>query len=259
MIKFYKYQGAGNDFVLIDNRLKQFIGNKEKLSLQLCDRKFGIGSDGLIFIEESDKADFEMDFLNPDGSRSFCGNGSRCAVRFSKDIDVFSGKNTTFDAIDGVHSALIDSNVVKIEMQSVGNIDQIKDSYFVDTGSPHYVSYFDSLDDLNLIEFGHRIRYSDVYKEKGTNVNAVEVVSPMSLKVRTYERGVENETLACGTGVTACVLTYSLKNNIDSGEVLIQALGGLLKVSFVKSKDHSFSDIWLEGPAQFVFKGELNV
>jgi diaminopimelate epimerase len=259
MIKFYKYQGAGNDFVIIDNRNNVFIGDKEKLAKQLCERKFGIGSDGLIFIENSDKAKFEMDFLNPDGSRSFCGNGSRCAVRFAKDQKIFVNDKTSFSAIDGIHFANIQGGLVKIEMKNVDNIQQSGSSYFVDTGSPHYVSYFNSVDKLDIIEFGQKIRYSEVYKVVGTNVNVVEELSPMNIKVRTYERGVENETLACGTGVTACALTYGLKNDISSGVIKIHALGGELKVSFIKNVDNSFEQIWLEGPAKFVFKGELNV
>lgn len=259
MISFYKYQGAGNDFVLIDNRKKVFNGDKIKLANQLCERKFGIGSDGLIFIEKSDKAEFEIDFLNPDGTRSFCGNGSRCAVRFAKDINVFVNNKTSFSAIDGVHFANVCDDSIKIEMKDVNLINQINDSYFADTGSPHYVSYFKSISDLDIIKFGHEIRYSEPYKVKGTNVNAVEEVSPMHIKVRTYERGVEGETLACGTGVTACALSYGLKNNIDSGIINITALGGELKVSFIKRSDNSFKQIWLEGPAEFVFKGELNV
>ena len=259
MINFYKYQGAGNDFIIIDNRENIISANKENLAIKLCQRKFGVGSDGLIFIENSDKAEFEMDFLNPDGSRSFCGNGSRCAVQFAKDQKIFVNNKTSFNAIDGIHFATVLEDSVKIEMKNVDQVQYVENSYFTDTGSPHYVSYFDSIDKLNIIEFGHKIRYSEQYKIDGTNVNAVEEVSPMNIKVRTYERGVEDETLACGTGVTACALTYGLKNNINSGIVNIQAVGGELKVSFIKNNDNSFEQIWLEGPAKFVFKGELNV
>ena len=259
MIKFYKYQGAGNDFVIIDNRANVFTGDKEKLAKELCKRKFSIGSDGLIFIENSEKAAFKIDFLNPDGSRSFCGNGSRCAVQFARDQNIFVSNETSFIAIDGIHFANIARDSVKIEMKDVHLIQELEDSYFTNTGSPHYVSYFDSIDEFDIIEFGHKIRYSEKYKIVGTNVNIVEEMSPMNIKVRTYERGVENETLACGTGVTACALTYGLKNKISSGTVNIQALGGELKVSFTRSNDNSFERIWLEGPAIFVFKGEINV
>lgn len=259
MIEFYKYQGAGNDFILIDNRENLFNGDKAKLAQNICERKFGIGSDGLIFIEKSDIAEFEMDFLNPDGSRSFCGNGSRCAVQFAKDQNIFVNFKTSFSAIDGTHYASILKDSVKVEMKNVEVVEQHKESYFTDTGSPHYVSYFKSIDNLDIIDFGHKIRYSDKYKEQGTNVNAVEEVSDLTIKVRTYERGVENETLACGTGVTACALTYGLKHNLDSGIVNIKAVGGDLKVSFVKNSNDSFKEVWLEGPAKFVFKGEINV
>lgn len=259
IIKFFKYQGAGNDFVLIDNRQKEFTGNKVEFAKEVCQRKFGVGSDGLIFIETSKIAEFEVDFLNPDGSRSFCGNGSRCAVQFAKDQKIFMNSKTSFSAIDGIHYAHVLEDSVKIEMKNVELVEQKETSYFADTGSPHVVSFFKSVDNLDVIEFGQKVRYSDEYKANGTNVNAVEEVSPMNIKVRTYERGVEDETLACGTGVTACALSYSLKNDIQSGVVNIEAVGGHLKVSFVKQNDNSFEQIWLEGPAKFVFKGELNV
>jgi len=257
-IKFYKYQGAGNDFIIIDNRFGEFEGNKEKAAIQLCNRKFGIGSDGLIFIENSDSSIFEIDFLNPDGSRSFCGNGSRCAVQFMYDIGGVE-KQTTFEAIDGEHSAEITELGVLIEMNDVKKVDCIDSSYFAETGSPHYVSYFDNIDELDIIEFGHNIRYSNTYKAKGTNVNAVEELGQNHIKVRTYERGVENETLACGTGVTACALSYAILKDLENETIDIDAVGGQLKVSFVKAKNNSFTNIWLEGPAMFVYKGEVNV
>jgi len=257
-IDFFKYQGAGNDFIIIDNRFKEFDGDKEKTAVKLCNRKFGIGSDGLIFIEPSIHSTFKMDFLNPDGSRSFCGNGSRCAVKYifdTGDVD----DQISFEAIDGEHIAKITNLGVLVEMNDVKNIDIEGRSYFTDTGSPHYVSFFDTVNELDMIKFGHKIRYSDKYNAKGTNVNAVEVVNESHIKVRTYERGVENETLACGTGVTACALSYGLLNNLSEGEINIDALGGNLIVSFKKSKFNVFTDIWLEGPAIYVFKGEINV
>jgi len=260
IMQFYKYQGAGNDFVIVDNR-NQFIteAKKKSLAVKLCDRKFGIGSDGLIFIENTLESMFKMDFLNPDGSRSFCGNGSRCAVRFAIDLNIINEKKTAFIAIDGEHFAqLKDNDMVEVEMHDVKKVEKIGDDFFAETGSPHYVALFNSIDDIDMIEFGHKIRYSNQYKEKGTNVNAVEIIGDNHIKVRTYERGVENETLACGTGVTACALSYGLLSNMSEGLVKINAAGGDLKVKF-RTDGESFTNIWLEGPAEFVFRGEIDV
>ncbi len=259
IVKFHKYQGAGNDFVIIDNRQGIVSIGKEALAINLCHRKFGVGSDGLIFIENTIEADFVVDFLNPDGSRSFCGNGSRCAVQFAVDNKVFIGNKTSFLASDGIHFATIKEASINVEMKNVEKVNKINQDYFAETGSPHYVSYFKSIDDVDMIEFGQKIRYSTEFKEKGTNVNAVEELSPNHIKVRTYERGVEDETLACGTGVTACALSYAILNDIESDTINIDAVGGQLKVSFIKGRDNSFTNIWLEGPADFVFKGEVNV
>jgi len=259
MIQFSKYQGAGNDFVIIDNRNKLILDElKVEYAKQLCARKFGIGSDGLIFIENSDAADFKMDFLNPDGSRSFCGNGSRCAVKFCADVKIISAKNMTFDAIDGIHFAELIGNEVKIEMKDVNQVTQNPDSFFMNTGSPHYIKYKKSVSELNVVEEGRKIRYSEIYKDKGTNVNFVEELNDAHIKVRTYERGVEDETLACGTGVTACALSYAVKYDLKSGVISINAVGGKLSVGF-EHTDSILTGIWLQGPAEFVFKGEINV
>jgi len=259
IVNFQKYQGAGNDFVIIDNRTNSIVDRKEELAIKLCDRKFGVGSDGLIFIENTDEANFLVDFLNPDGSRSFCGNGSRCGVQFALDNDVFRGSKTSFLASDGIHFAEVKKSSINVEMKNVDKVEKINLDYFAETGSPHYVSYFDSIQDLNMIEYGQKIRYSTKYKEKGTNVNAVEVLGENHIKVRTYERGVEGETLACGTGVTACALSYAVLNTIENDTINIDAVGGKLKVTFIKGQNDSFTNIWLEGPAEFVFKGEVNV
>ena len=259
MVQFSKYQGAGNDFVIIDNRTHVIDDSvKEKLAIDLCNRKFGIGSDGLILIENSDNADFKMDFLNPDGTRSFCGNGSRCAVRFCQDNEVITTHQLSFEAIDGLHKAqFIDANV-KIEMKNVDAVETNEESYFIHTGSPHYIQYFNNVEALNMIDFGRSIRYSDQYRTEGTNVNVVEELTPSHIKVRTYERGVEDETLACGTGVTACAISYALKHQIQSGLIKIDAVGGQLSVALTQTNGH-FKNIWLQGPAEFVFKGEIDV
>ncbi len=259
MINFYKYQGAGNDFILIDNRQQLFKNNKEQLAQQLCKRRFGIGSDGLIFIENDTDSDFLIDFLNPDGSRSFCGNGSRCAVKFAHYLCIFKKQHTTFKAIDGIHKAQLVNDLVKIEMKDVQSIQQIDKDFFINTGSPHYIKYFNNINQLDLIKLGQTIRYSDTYKNEGTNVNAVEKIAPHHIKVRTYERGVENETLACGTGVTACALSYALLNQLKNNTIKVDAVGGQLEVSFTQQPNGNFTNIWLTGPAQFVFKGSYDL
>ena len=259
MIEFYKYQGAGNDFVIIDNRSNSLNDSKEKMALEYCKRNFGVGSDGIIFIENSLIADFKMDFLNPDGSRSFCGNGSRCAVRFVSDQKIVLNDELSFEAVDGVHKAIVKTDTIKIKMNDVSNIEKIEDDYLINTGSPHFVSFKNNLSDLDIISVGKSIRYSDRFRNEGVIYNAVDAFSLNHLAVITYERGVENETLACGTGVTACVLGYAIKNDLSNREVVVKALGGELSVSYEVQSNHSFFNIWLSGPAKIVFKGEVYV
>jgi len=259
MILFSKYQGAGNDFVIIDNRKGLIVDDvKVDYAKKLCDRKFGVGSDGLILIENSVSADFKMDFLNPDGSRSFCGNGSRCAVKFCTDNNILNSKKLRFEAIDGVHFAELIKAEVKIEMKNVNEFTQENGTFFIDTGSPHFIKYENSISELNVVKEGRKIRYSDTYKDEGTNVNFIEEINDAHIKVRTYERGVEDETLACGTGVTACALSYAVKHGLKSGVIHINAIGGVLSVGF-KLTDSKFNHIWLQGPAEFVFKGKIHV
>lgn len=258
MINYYKYQGAGNDFILIDNREGIFQGDKVAFVQKWCRRRFGIGSDGLIFIEKSEKADFNMDFYNPDGSQSFCGNGSRCAVAFAKYLGILDQK-TTFEAIDGLHEAELVADNVKIGMHQYGGIEQVGADHFIDTGSPHYISYCEENDTRDILIYGREIRYSDRYAEKGTNVNLIEKIGAHHIAVRTYERGVENETFACGTGATACGLSFASVNAIAKGIVAVDVKGGALKIHFEATEQQGvYKNIWLEGPAEFVFKGEIN-
>ncbi len=255
MIRFYKYQGAGNDFVMIDNRTNIHL-NKTEIVKQLCERRFGIGSDGLIFIENHAELDFVMDFYNPDGSQSFCGNGSRCAVAFAKDIGVITSNETKFLAIDGVHKAEINRDHYKVSMKSVDGISSKGEDFFIDTGSPHYISYLKEGDERDIVEYGRKIRYSEAYSPEGTNVNLVKVLNDEKIDIRTYERGVEAETFACGTGATACALSYAAIQGYDSGTIGVKVKGGDLKVYFKKSGE-GYNDIWLEGPAKMVFQGEI--
>jgi diaminopimelate epimerase len=255
-----KYQGTGNDFVIIDNRKNLFDKNNLEAIQFICNRKFGVGSDGLILIEDHNKYDFNMVFFNPDGSQSFCGNGSRCAVQFAYDLGIIKKEHTEFTSTDGWHEAYVkENNIVKLKMNDVTNIISHTDFDFMNTGSPHYVAFKSNLNDLDLMTEGSKVRYAKAYESiGGTNVNFI-AQNENSYEVRTYERGVENETLSCGTGVTACALSIALKNNIPSGEVAIHTKGGKLTVAFKKVSETSFEDIWLQGPATFVFDGVIDI
>lgn len=257
---FKKYQGTGNDFVIIENRNELFDKSNIEVIKHICSRKFGIGSDGLILIENHSEYDFNMVFFNPDGSQSFCGNGSRCAVQFAYDLGIITKKHTEFISTDGWHEAyVLESNIIKLKMNNVTTIDSQSNFDFMDTGSPHYIAFKSNLNELDIIIEGSKVRYDKAYESiGGTNVNFIEE-KRNSYQVRTYERGVENETLSCGTGVTACALSIALKNNLDSEEVAIQTKGGNLSVSFKKVNSTNFKDIWLQGAATFVFDGVITL
>ncbi|WP_379965498.1 diaminopimelate epimerase [Epilithonimonas sp. UC225_85] len=254
-MKFYKYQGTGNDFVMIDNRLGEWDDLSIEKIQKLCDRRFGIGADGLIKINSAKDVDFEVDYYNSDGSKSFCGNGARCSVAFAHFLDIIEDK-TTFTAIDGIHEAEIKNGIIKLKMGDVKTIDKDGNDFVLNTGSPHYIKYVEMLKDYNVYKNGNEIRNSETYKKEGINVNFVEVLSAKELFVRTYERGVEDETYSCGTGVTAAALTF-MKNN-NQTFVGIKVMGGNLKV-YADKNGEGFKNIWLEGPAIQVFKGEINL
>lgn len=254
-LHFYKYQGTGNDFIIVDNRNGDYQLTTSQI-VRLCDRKFGIGADGLILFQNDPDCDFYMNFFNPDGSQSFCGNGSRCVVHFAKELGVIDN-HCKFRAIDAVHESSVEDNVFRIHMRDVAGIKQLADyAYYLNTGSPHYVEFVESLDDVSVFEEGRAIRYDEQFAPAGTNVNFVEIVKEGYIRVRTYERGVENETLSCGTGVTACALAYAHRSGVE-GKIKVTSLGGDLEVQFVKDKGSSFSNIWLCGPSQFVFEGNI--
>jgi diaminopimelate epimerase len=255
-ISFYKYQGTGNDFIMIDDRADCFPDKDLTLIQRLCERRFGIGADGLILIRETKDYDFEMVYFNADGSQSMCGNGARCAVAFARLLGIID-KKANFLAIDGGHQAVISDEWIELEMRPVLSISDAGQDYFVNTGSPHHVRFVENLDQYPVFEEGKKIRYSQDYVPKGTNVNFVTPLANDSIQVRTYERGVENETLSCGTGVTACALVYGYQHQLQ--EVKIQTPGGNLKVRFTQSPDGSFQDIWLIGPAKQVFEGRIEV
>ena len=252
MIKFYKYQGTGNDFIMIDNRNQSFPKHDVDLVKKMCDRRFGIGADGLILLENHESFDFQMVYYNSDGNEStMCGNGGRCIVAFARFLNVFEHK-ATFNAIDGLHEAEINGNVVKLKMIDVPEIAKIDADYQLNTGSPHFVRYVEDVQNLDVYKNGYEIRNSEPYKKEGINVNFVSKISDNEVFVRTYERGVEDETYSCGTGVTASCLTFM--NEFGGGEVSVKTLGGNLKV-YAEKYEAGFRNIWLEGPAEYVFEG----
>jgi len=254
-MEFYKYQGTGNDFIMIDNRNLAFPKDK-KIIEKLCDRRFGIGADGLILLEDDEKYDFKMVYYNSDGGEStMCGNGGRCLVAFAFFLDLFENK-CTFIAIDGEHEAEIHNGIVKLKMIDVENINKDGEDSVLNTGSPHYVKYVEDIANFNVFAEGNSIRNSENYREKGINVNFIENISDDELFVRTYERGVEDETFSCGTGVTASALTFLQKSNLTS--IKVKTLGGDLKV-YAEKDGNSFREIWLEGPAKRVFKGKIDL
>ncbi len=254
-IDFYKYQGTGNDFVIIDNRDLQFPKENEIIA-NLCDRRFGVGGDGLILLENDSVADFKMVYYNSDGNQStMCGNGGRCLVAFAHFLDIFEDQ-TTFTAIDGLHEAEIQNGIIKLKMIDVDSIKNVNGNFEVNTGSPHYVTFVEMLKDYKVFENGNKIRNSSSYSQDGINVNFVEELSDNEIFIRTYERGVEDETFSCGTGATASALVFLKDKNQPS--VNVKVLGGNLKV-YVDRDGESFKNIWLEGPAKQVFKGKINL
>ena len=253
-MEFYKYQGTGNDFIMVDNRNNSFDKDNLKQIQQLCDRRFGIGADGLILLESIADLDFNMIYFNADGSQSFCGNGSRCAVAFAKYLGIIE-KQTMFLSTDGEHEAWINGeNEVSLKMHDVSAIEKGEEFYFINTGSPHYIVEVPNIKDVDVVTEGKAVRFNDRFKEEGTNVNFVKL-NKDSIDIRTYERGVEGETLSCGTGVTATALSWADKFQLTSGKVNVNAIGGQLSVAFKRS-EKGFNDIWLIGPTKFVFKGE---
>ena len=254
-MEFYKYQGTGNDFVMIDNRNLKFP--KDRILIEkCCDRRFGIGGDGLILLENHPTLDFNMVYYNADGRESsMCGNGGRCIIAFANFLEIFKIK-TKFEAIDGLHEGEIKNGNVRLKMSDVSEIKNINQDFELNTGSPHYIQMVENAEDFDVFINGKAIRNSENYLDEGINVNFVEKISENEIFVRTYERGVEDETFSCGTGVTAAALT--MMQNTNEKLIQIKTLGGNLKVSAEK-EGKSFQNIWLEGPATMVFKGKIKL
>ena len=259
-IHFYKYQGAGNDFILVDNRNNAIDHQNPGLICQLCDRRFGIGGDGALFLQNHDGYDFEMVYYNADGQpSSMCGNGGRCIVAFAKHLGIIEAE-TTFLAVDGPHYAKISASGdwVSLQMIDVDQISMDEDAYVLNTGSPHYVKLTNGLKEKDVYHDGHAVRNNDTYRGEGININFVEP-NGTGYFVRTFERGVEDETYACGTGVTAVALAMAKHNQqIGSINTPIKVLGGDLSIRFNYDGD-VFKNIFLEGPAVKVFEGDVEV
>lgn len=254
-VKFSKYQGTGNDFIMINNMDKKVSLSQGQIQF-LCDRKLGVGADGVILIEPHESADFYVNYFNSDGSQSFCGNGSRCSVAYSKTQNIFSGNKCSFSAIDGIHKGqILDDRKIKVSMGDVFGVEDVKGDFVLDTGSPHYVQLCDDISNLDILTKAHEIRYNERFSESGINVNFVQNNNG-SISMRTYERGVENETLSCGTGVTAVAL--SMSNRQGNQEVKIRTQGGELFVSFHANSDQ-FTNVSLTGPVVSVYKGLVDI
>jgi len=254
-IHFFKYQGTGNDFIMLDSRKEQYHFTREQTEF-LCDRRFGIGADGIILIKNHPSLDFEVVYINPDSSQSFCGNGTRCAVMFADKLGLVKNRQTTFQAYDGIHQAeIIENNHVRLNMNNVQSVRHLEDGIFIDTGSPHLVRFVADVESTDVFNVGRRLRY-ECPVENGTNVNFVQVVGEDEINVRTYERGVENETLSCGTGVTACAIAAKQKNMPN--KIKINTRGGQLIVSYEDS-GNEYNKIFLTGPAKEVFSGNIAI
>ncbi|MEP6675961.1 MAG: diaminopimelate epimerase [Ferruginibacter sp.] len=258
-IEFYKYQGTGNDFVILDNRNGQYNGLDTKQVKSICHRKFGIGADGLMLLNLKSGFDFEMKYYNADGHESsMCGNGGRCLVKFA----AFKGIHRTmyrFTAVDGTHEAEIESDgEVSLKMADVDKVSEHGTYSILNTGSPHFVKFATDIMNVDVVETGREIRYSKEFAKEGINVNFVERQGEDSIYVRTYERGVEDETMSCGTGVTAAALVNA-HNEFGFNTVEVITPGGKLSVEFEKADDQHYNNIWLCGPADFVFSGEIEI
>ncbi len=252
-IDFFKYQGTGNDFVIVDNRQETFPKNDTQLISKICDRRFGVGADGLLLLENHSTVDFTMVYYNADGNLgSMCGNGGRCMVHFAKFLNIIKDE-TVFEAVDGMHKAVIVDGIVSLKMNDVTEVNVLSDHLFLDTGSPHHVQLVNDLENYDVEVEGAKIR-NRIYGKVGANINFVEEKENNTFGVRTYERGVEAETLSCGTGVTAVAIALYEINKTTSNKITLNTKGGVLKVSFNRT-ELNYTDVYLEGLATNVFKG----
>lgn len=257
-IDFYKYQGTGNDFVIFDNRNGFFPKENVEMVKKICDRRFGVGADGLMLLENAEGFDFKMVYFNADGNPgSMCGNGGRCLVSFAQSLELFD-RETSFQANGERYQARVANRLVSLQMLDVNELKASEGHVFLDTGSPHHVQFEKNVKELDVFALGRKIRFGDPYREAGTNVNFVQQVDENTFRVRTYERGVENETLSCGTGVTAVALASYYLGKTRSNKLQIQTEGGVLEVDFT-AENGKFSNVILTGPATFVYKGNIEI
>lgn len=258
-INFYKYQGTGNDFIILDNREGVYGDLTREQVNHLCNRRFGIGADGLMLLNTKSEYDFEMVYYNADGGESsMCGNGGRCLVKFAYDIGIRKSVYH-FLAVDGEHEAEIDTDgIVSLRMKNVSDIRVSHGDFILDTGSPHYVKLIPDVMKYDVLRKGRELRYSTPFAEQGINVNYVEQTKDDEIIVRTYERGVEDETYSCGTGVTAAALVcYHNENGFN--DVTVHTKGGKLTVEYDRLDDDHYENIWLCGPAEKVFEGMIEM
>ena len=254
IFEFYKYQATGNDFIIIDDREELFDIDDSNLIKSLCERKMGVGADGLILLRNHKNYDFEMIYFNSDGNQStLCGNGARCIVSFANTLDIISSKST-FLAIDGLHQANIYDKSVSIKFNDIKTIQIDNGNYIVDSGSPHFITFKDNIENLDVESEGRSIRNMDKFSRDGINVNFVSLGD--SIRIRTYERGVESETLSCGTGAVAASIALFFSGLFEDNEVDLQTNGGLLSVTFDEFNG-VFKNIWLTGEANLVYIGEF--
>jgi len=252
-LAFTKYQGTGNDFIMIDDREETFELTNNAFIAQLCHRRFGIGADGLILLRNHKDADFEMIYYNANGYlTTLCGNGSRCAVQFANHLGLVNN-SCRFMTVQGILSATINDGLLEINMPDVQTVENHQHHYFLNTGSPHHVCYVNDVKNFDVFTNGRKIRNGAPYFKEGSNVNFVEKLDASRIFVRTYERGVEDETLSCGTGVTAAALVHGLKGG--ASPILVQTPGGNLTISFEKEANGGFKNVRLKGPAVKVFEG----
>lgn len=257
LLQFYKYQGTGNDFVILDNREGTIQLSKEQVAF-LCDRHFGIGSDGLMLLNKHESYDFEMVYYNADGALgTMCGNGGRCLTKFAFDKGI-QANTYNFIASDGEHQAMIDENGwIHLKMIDVNEVSIETEATVLNTGSPHYIKSVSGLANYDVYTEGKKIRYNETYNNVGINVNFVEW-NEDELFVRTYERGVENETFSCGTGVTAAAIAMSA-DTLGHQDTKIRTLGGSLLINFNKVDTQNYNNVWLCGPASLVFEGQITI
>lgn len=257
-VLFYKYHGTGNDFIMIDARtLDETCFTREIVNF-LCDRHLGIGADGLILLQNSKDFDFRMKYFNADGNEgTMCGNGGRCITAFAKSLGIIRD-TTVFEGIDGIHEAHINDNTVNIKMIDIKKVEKLEDGYLLDTGSRHFVIMKENIENIDVYKLGKQIRHENRFGDEGTNVNFIKI-SENGVQIRTFERGVENETLSCGTGTVAAAISAYIESKSDKLTYKVQTMGGELEVKFIPVNKNQFEDVWLKGPVKYVFKGNINI